>query len=377
MLLFYEFQLIRMNQFISFIRKEIYHITRDPLTLVIMLVLPVLMLMILGYAVSTEIKNTPFVVLDESKTPVTQRFIEKIRTNEYFSLTDYIDSVEDIEKSFREGTAKMAIIIPSTFGSDLGRAGSDIQVMVDASDPNEASTITNYFQLLLMQYQQEAMTNNQYIPFIQAEAKMLYNPQMKSAYNIVPGMIGMLMMLICALMTSISVVREKELGTMEILLVSPLKPVTIMFAKAVPYLAIAFIDVILVLIIASTVMNVPIAGSIFLILLLSFIYTFSALALGLLISTITQTQQTAMIASGVGLMLPSMLLSGLIFPVSSMPDILQWLSYIVPARWFIDALRNVMIKGLGFDAIWLQFSVLLFMAFVLMAISIRKFKSRL
>lgn len=366
-----------MNQFISFIRKEIYHITRDPLTLAIMLVLPVLMLMILGYAVSTEIKNTPFVVLDESKSPVTQKFIEKIRANEYFNLTGYINSVGDIEKSFREGSAKMAIIIPSTFGSNLGRTGSDIQVMVDASDPNEASTITNYFQLLLMQYQQEEMSGNQGSSIIQAEVKMLYNPQMKSAYNIVPGMIGMLMMLICALMTSISVVREKELGTMEILLVSPLKPATIMFAKAIPYLVIAFIDVILVLIIASTVMNVPIAGSLFLIMLLSFIYTFSALALGLLISTVTQTQQTAMIASGVGLMLPSMLLSGLIFPVSSMPYILQWLSYIVPARWFIDALRNVMIKGLGFDAIWIQFSVLLFMAFVLMTISIRKFKSRL
>jgi len=366
-----------MKQFISFIRKEIYHITRDPLTLLIMLGLPVVMLLILGFAVSTEIKNTGFVVLDESKTPVTQKFIDKIGANEYFSLAGYINTANEIEQSFQSGKAKMVVIIPSSFGNDLARTGADIQVMVDASDPNEASTIVNYFQIMLMQYQQEEAASQPNTQMIRSEVKMLYNPQMKSAYNIVPGMIGMLMMLICALMTSISVVREKELGTMEILLVSPLKPATIMFAKAVPYLAIAFFDVIMVLIIATTILEVPIAGSIFLIMSLAFVYTFSALALGLLISTVTNTQQTAMIASGVGLMLPSMLLSGLIFPISSMPDILQWISYIIPARWFIEALRDVMIKGLGFEAIWKQALILLFMAVVLMNISIRKFKSRL
>lgn len=366
-----------MKQFISFIKKEIFHITRDPLTLIIMLVLPVIMLLILGFSVSTEIKNTGFVVLDESKSEITTRLIDKMDANEYFTLTGYVNTVEEVEKSFRKGDAKMAVIIPSTFGNEVGRTGTDIQLMADASDPNEASTIVNYFQSILMQYQQEQAKSNTNTPVIRPEVKMLYNPQMKSAYNIVPGMIGMLMMLICALMTSISVVREKELGTMEILLVSPLRPTTIMFAKAIPYLAVAFLDVILVLILARFALGVPIVGNLFLILLLSFVYTFSALALGLLISTVTKTQQTAMIASGVGLMLPSMLLSGLIFPVSSMPDILQWLSFIVPARWFIDALRDVMIKGLGFEAIWIQFSVLLLMAILLMNVSIRKFKNRL
>lgn len=366
-----------MRQFISFIRKEIYHITRDPLTLGIMLVLPVVLLLILGFAVSTEIKNTSFVVLDESKTPATQKFIDRIDANEYFSLAGYLYTADDIEKSFREGKVKIAIVIPASFGNELARTGTDIQVMVDASDPNEASSIVNYFQQILMQYRQELMTGKQDTQMIRAEVKMLYNPQMESAYNIVPGLIGMLMLLICALMTSISVVREKELGTMEILLVSPLKPAVIMFAKAVPYLVVAFLDVILVLIISSVVLGVPIQGNIFLIMLLAVIYTFAALALGLLISTVTDTQQTAMIASGVGLLLPSMLLSGLIFPVSSMPDILQWISYIVPARWFIEALRDVMIKGLGFEAIWRQFLILSCMAFVLMAVSIKKFKNRL
>jgi len=366
-----------MKQFISFIRKEIYHITRDPLTLVIMLVLPVIMLLILGFAVSTEITNTSFAVLDESKSTVTEKLIKKIDANDYFKLAGYLNTADEVEKVFQKGDIRMVVIIPSSFGNDIGRTGSDIQLMVDATNPNDASTIANYFQTIMMQYQQEEAKAGTAGPIINPEVKMLYNPQMKSAYNIVPGMIGMLMMLICALMTSISVVREKEMGTMEILLVSPLKPVTIMFAKAVPYLAVAFLDVIMVLLLATFVLDVPIVGSIALILLLSLIYTFSALALGLLISTITNTQQTAMIASGVGLMLPSMLLSGLIFPVSSMPDILQWISYIIPARWFIDALRSVMIKGLGFEAIWIQFLVLLSMTIILMNISIRKFKNRL
>lgn len=367
-----------MKQFFSFIQKETYHIVRDKMTLVIMLVLPVIMLVILGFAVSTEIKNTSFVVLDESKSTISQQFIEKIDANAYFNLAGYLHTADDIEKSFRRGDCKLAIIIPSQFGNDLIHTGdADIQVMVDATDPNEASTLTNYFQMVLMQYQQEMAASNQVPQFINAEVKMLYNPQMKSAYNFVPGLIGMIMMLICAMMTSISVVREKELGTMEILLVSPLKPTTIILAKAVPYLIVSILDVISILLMAYFILGVPIAGNIFLIMLLSVVFTFSALALGLLISSITETQQAAMMASAIGLMLPSMLLSGLIFPIESMPVVLRALSYIVPARWFIEALRDVMIKGLGFSSIWIQFLVLLGMTTVLLTVSIKKFKNRL
>lgn len=366
-----------MKQFISFIKREIYHITRDPLTLTIMLVLPVVLLLILGFAVSTEVKNTPFVVFDQSKSVASSQFIEKVSNNKYFTLAKYLNSVEEIEKSFQKGDCKMAVIIPSQFGNDLLHTGNaDIQVMVDASDPNEASTLANYFQMIVLQYQQENVSPV-HAQFINMEAKMLYNPQMKSAYNFVPGLIGMIMMIICAMMTSISVVREKELGTMEILLVSPLRPTTIIIAKAVPYLLVSIMNVISILLMAYFILDVPIAGNVFLIMLLSVIFTFSALALGLLISSITETQQAAMIASAVGLMLPSMLLSGLIFPLEGMPDILRGISYIIPARWFIEALRDVMIKGLGFKAIWVQFSVLLVMTIFLLTVSIKKFKNRL
>lgn len=367
-----------MKQLISFIKKEFYHITRDPLTLIIMLVLPVVLLMILGFAVSTEIKNTSFAILDESKSAESHKLIEKISNNKYFSLTGYLNSANEIEKTFQKGSCKMVIIIPSQFSNDLLHTNNtDIQLMVDASDPNEASTLVSYFQMVMMQYQQEISKGVQNAQFINAEVKMLYNPQMKSAYNFVPGLIGLIMMIICAMMTSISVVREKELGTMEILLVSPLKPTTIILAKAVPYLIISILNVISILLMAYFILDVPIAGNVFLIMLLSIIFTFSALALGLLISSVTQTQQAAMIGSSMGLMLPSMLLSGLIFPIEGMPAILRGISYIIPARWFIEALRDVMIKGLGFSAIWMQFSVLLVMTIILLTVSIKKFKNRL
>jgi len=367
-----------MKQFFSFIRKETYHIIRDKMTLTIMLVLPVIMLAILGFAVSTEIKNTSFVVLDKSKSAESLQFIEKINANAYFSLNGYLNTDDDIQKAFKRGDCKVAVIIPPQFANDLLHTGNtDIQVILDASDPNEASTLSNYFQMLLLQYQQEMAAANQIPQFINMEVKMLYNPQMISAYNFVPGLIGMIMMLICAMMTSISVVREKELGTMEILLVSPLKPSSIILAKAVPYLVVSILDVVTILLMAYFILGVPVAGNIFLVMLLSLVFTFSALALGLLISSITQTQQAAMMASAVGLMLPSMLLSGLIFPIESMPAILRALSYIVPARWFIEALRDVMIKGLGFSSIWIQFLVLLGMTATLLTISIKKFKNRL
>lgn len=367
-----------MKQFRSFIKKEMHHITRDPLTLTIMLVLPVVLLMILGFAVSTEIKNTPFAVLDGSKSAESRKLVERISNNKYFSMIGYLNSADEIEKTFQKGKCKMVIIIPSQFSNDLLHTNNtDIQLMVDASDPNEASTLVNYYQMVMLQYQQEISKGTQSAQFINMEVKMLYNPQMKSAYNFVPGLIGLIMMIICAMMTSISVVREKELGTMEILLVSPLRPTTIILAKAVPYLIISILNVISILLMAYFILDVPIAGNVFLIILLSIIFTLSALALGLLISSVTQTQQAAMIGSSVGLMLPSMLLSGLIFPLEGMPTILRGISYIIPARWFIEALRDVMIKGLGFSAIWIQFSVLSVMAIILLTISIKKFKSRL
>lgn len=367
-----------MKKLFSFIKKEFYHILRDPLTLLIMFVLPIILMSILSYAVSTEIKNIPFVVLDQSKSTDSKELIEKINANAYFELKANYNTAEEVESAFQKGLCAMAIMIPSDFAdAALHFGASDIQVMVDASDPNQASTMTNYFQAEVMAFQQAKNKCTGVHSSIRTEIKMLYNPQMLSTFSIVPGLKGMMLLLICTLMTSIAVVREKELGTMEILLVSPLKPQVIIFAKAIPYLLISIVDVMLILLLSNHVLDVPINGSVFLLMLLALVYIFTALSLGMLISTVTQTQQAAMIAAGVGLMLPSLLLSGLIFPIEGMPAILRGISNIIPARWFIEALRDVMIKGLGFDAIWKQFTILLGMCVVLITVSIKNFKNRL
>lgn len=347
--------------------------------MLMLLAMPVVQLIIFGFAITNEIRNTPFAVLDESKDATSTQLIEKMDGSKYFDLIGTLTSSAEIDKDFQQGKIKMALVIPANFGNDLLHAGSaDIQVLVDASDPNEASTIISYGQQIIMQYQQQDLMKGKSIPYmIRPEVKMLYNPQLESAYNFVPGIMGLILMLICAMMTSISIVREKEQGTMEILLVSPIKPLFIVLAKAIPYFFISIVDVIMILLLSTFVLNVPIAGNIVLILFLSMVFTLSALSLGMLISSVTQSQQAAMLISGVGLMLPTMLLSGLIFPLENMPWILRMISNIIPAKWFITAIKDVMIKGLGFASIWQECSILFGMTAFLLIFSIKRFKNRL
>lgn len=367
-----------MKQFFNFVKKEIYHISRDKRTLFILLAMPIIQLLIFGYAITTDIKDIRFVVLDQSQSTESGQLIEKFAGNKYFAYKYNLHSFDEIEKCFHRGEAKLAIVIPSDFSPELKHSGAaKIQLLVDASDANEASISSAYGQQIIADYQQ-SLSSNAKIPYrIFIEQKMLYNPQLISSYNFVPGIIGLILMLICAIMTSISIVREKEEGTMEVLLVSPIKPVYIVLAKAVPYLIIAFTNVLSILAISYFLMGVPIVGNIFLILFLSVLFLISALSLGLLISSLVNTQRVAMILSAVGLMVPTLLLSGLVYPIENMPLPLQWLSNIIPAKWFILAVKDVMLKGMGFDAIASECSILILMAVVLLTVSIKQFKSRL
>ena len=367
-----------MNHFSNFVKKEFLHIFRDFRTILMLIAMPVVQMIIFGFAITNEIKNTPFGVLDESKSNVSARLINKINGSMYFKLSGYYHSSEEIETAFRQGKIKTALIIPSGFGNDLYHVGTaDVQMLADASDPNEASTVAAYARQIIMQFQQEEMSNHSAPYLVRPEMKMLYNPQLKSAYNFVPGIMGMILMLICAMMTSISVVREKEQGTMEILLVSPIKPLYVILSKTVPYFLVAMIDVVCILLLSTFLLDVTIAGNIVLILFLSMTFTLSALSLGLLISSVTNSQQAALLVSGVGLILPAMLLSGVIFPIENMPLILQALSNLIPAKWFTSAIKDVMIKGLGLSAIWKEFSVLAGMTIFLLVFSVKRFKNRL
>ncbi|MDR2389506.1 MAG: ABC transporter permease [Tannerellaceae bacterium] len=362
----------------SFIKKEFLHILRDPLSLLMMCLFPLVQMAVLSYAVSTEIKHIPFVVMDEAQSADSRALVEKLRGNAYFEWVGEVKGPGELEGAFRKGLCAMGVVFPPGFGGEPLRGDVlEVQVLVDASDPNQAAAMANYLQAEVMDHLRAGGQAKEPGSGIVTEVKMLYNPQLLSSFSIVPGLQGMVLLLICATMTSIAVVREKELGTMEVLLVSPLRPRVIIIAKAIPYVLVSLVDVALILVLSNVAIGVPIRGNLALLLAFSLVYIFTSLSIGMLISTIAETQQTAMIAAGVGLMLPAILLSGLVFPVESMPGALRVLSHVVPARWFIEALRDVMIKGLGFEAVWRQFLILSGMCAFFTVVSIKKFKNKL
>ncbi|MEG1499137.1 MAG: ABC transporter permease [Bacteroidales bacterium] len=367
-----------MKQFWAFVLKEFYHIFRDKQTMLILLLMPVVQVFLFGYAITTDIKNSAIVILDSAQDEHSRRLIADLNASAYFHVESILQSSSQIDATFRKGKIKIAILIPEDFGSRLDEGKkAPVQLIVDASNPNEANIITNYVYNIVGNYQQELLKNMPIAGVISTDVHMLYNPQLKSAYTFVPGVIGLVLMLICTLMTSVSIVREKELGTMEVLLVSPSKPIYIIFSKTIPYFVISMCNVITIVLLSVFAFDVPIRGSIALLIGSSITYIFTSLALGLLISTISKTQQIAMIISLVGLMLPTVLLSGLMFPIESMPGILQWISNIVPATWFIQMVKTIMIKGLGFAYIWKEWCILLGMTILFIAISVKRFKVRL
>jgi ABC-2 type transport system permease protein len=370
----------KMNQFKAFIIKEFYHILRDRTTMAILLLLPILMLILFGYAITTEVRNTKVAVYDPSKDAGTLGIITKLETSEFFEITDYLAHPDEIETVFQKGNVGLILVFGERFHENMMHTGEgQIQLLADGSDPNQATAIINYATNIIAAYQREQINRvGQSIPYqITPEVKLLYNPQMKGAYNFVPGVMGMILMLICAMMTSVSIAREKELGTMEILLVSPMKPIFIILSKVVPYFFLSIINLTTILLLSVYLLKVPIAGSLFWLIVVSLEFIFVSLALGLLISSLVDKQLIALLISGMALMLPVMLLSGMMFPLENMPWFLRWLSEIIPAKWFIMAVKKIMIKGLGYSSITKELLILGSMAVVLIAVSLKKFKTRL
>lgn len=367
-----------MKQFLVFTRKEFYHIFRDRWTMMMLLALPIIMVILFGFGITTEIKNTKFAVYDASRDIATHGIVNKIENSEYFTLHGYLTNPNQIESIFKKGEVGLLIVFSENFYENMVRIGdAQVQLITDGSDPNTASTLTSYASRLIAEYQAEKFDFNQ-IPYqIRTEVKLLYNPTMEGAYSIVPGVMGMVLMLVCALMTSVSIAREKELGTMEVILVSPMPPILIVLSKVVPYFVISLVNFTNVLIIAVFLLELPIAGSLLLLYFISIVFIFVALSLGLLISSAVDKQLVALLISAMGLMMPVVMLSGLMFPIENMPFILRAVAQIIPAKWYIEAVRNVMIKGLGFSGVLEQLGVLTLMAVVLVTASLKKFKIRL
>ncbi len=367
-----------MKQFLAFVQKEFYHIFRDARTMLILLGMPIVQIVLFGFAITTEVKNSQVAVYDLSKDATTQQIIQRIQANEYFTVVADLNSPEEIDEIMKKGKASMVLVFDDDFQNNMLHTGqAAVQLIVDATDPNQATTMANYATSIIMQYAQEVSTAQTDAFFINVDTRMLYNPQMEGAYNFVPGVIGLILMLICAMMTSIAIVREKERGSMEVLLVSPMKPIFIIIAKAVPYFTLSIVNLFTILLLSVFLLKVPIAGSLLLIILASLLFILVALLLGLLISNVVQTQVAAMLASGMALMMPTMLLSGMMFPIESMPPVLQWISSIIPARWYIDMIRKLMIQGVDGIYVLKDFGVLAFMAFVLLVVSLKTFKKRL
>ncbi len=376
--MFVNCQLSIMKQFSSFVKKEFYHILRDRRTMLILLGMPIAQIIIFGFALTNEVKNSKIAILDNSLDIASTTLTREINASRYFDIEKNLTNYKSIEAEFKTGKIKMVVVFPQSFSEDLQHFyKAQIQLIADASDPNVANTLTNYATAIIMDYQNR-ITNERKLPYtIHTEVRMLYNPQLKGAYSFVPGVMAMVLMLVCTMMTAITIVREKEMGTMEVLLVSPVQPLKIVISKAVPYLLLSMVNIMSILLLSVFVLDVPINGSLFLLIAVSILFTLTSLALGLLISSATDSQQTAMFISLVGLFLPTVMLSGFMFPIENMPWPLRLISNIVPAKWFYTIVKSVMIKGVGFSLIWKEVLVLTGMMFFFLALSIKKFKIRL
>jgi ABC-2 type transport system permease protein len=367
-----------MKQYITFVRKEFFHVLRDKKTLFILFGMPVMQILIFGFALTNEVKNSQVVVLDQAKDIASQRIIGRIESSRYFEIEKGLLSQSEIESAFKQGRIKMAVVIPSGFNEKLLHENkAQIQLIADATDPNTANMLVNYVSAIILSYQQE-LNNTEQVPYrITPEVRMLYNPQLKGAPNFVPGVMALVLMLVCVMMTAISIVKEKETGTMEILLVSPFKPMLVILSKATPYLFLSLVNVISILLLSVFVLDLPVNGSIFLLLGESVLFIITCLSLGIFISIKTDTQQIAMMISLMGMLLPTMLFSGFMFPIENMPIPLQVISNAVPAKWFYIIVKSIMIKGLGIAAIWKETLILAGITVFLLFISFKSFKIRL
>ena len=362
----------------GFIIKEFYHIFRDVRSMLILFGMPVVQVLIFGFAISTEIRNAPVAILDHSNDYVTQQITNILLSSGFFIRGDQVTNEDQIQQIFRKGKVKEVIVFEKDFAKNLeNEREAHVQLIADASDPNIANLIVNYTNAIIQSYQQEYFKGMALPVEIVTESQMLYNPGLKSVFMFVPGIITILLMLISAMMTSISIAREKEMGTMEILLVSPLNPVQIVTGKVIPYVLISFINALTILLMSFFIFKMPLEGNMILLLLESILFIVMALSLGIFISTVSNSQQMAMMLSMFALMLPTILLSGFIFPIENMPFLLQLLSNIMPPRWFIIIIKSIMLKGLGIQYVWKETLIIAGMTVFFIALSIRKFKIRL
>jgi len=368
-----------MKSFAGFVVKEFKQIYRDKRTLIVLFGMPVIMMIMFGFAIRNEVTNAEIGILDWSKDEATRNITQKLEASDAFQITAYLQNENEVSKLFRKGNVKGIVVFMPDFEQNIVRTKqADIQIITDATNPNLANLIQSYVSNIIRDYTQEIKpTADREKAGIIPKVRMMYNPELRSVNLFVPGLIAVILMLVSTLMTSISITREKEMGNMEILLVSPLKPYHIIIGKVLPYLVLSVVNVLTILVLAKFVFEVPFQGSYALFFGEAGLFILAALALGVFISSAAKDQQTAMMISLAGLLLPTVLLSGFIFPVKSMPEILQWISHFIPAKWFLIIVRGIMLKGSELIMVWKETLILASMTIIFIAFSLRKFKVRL
>lgn len=366
-----------MNALRGLLKKEWRHIMRDKRTLAVIILMPVVQVILFGYAIRTDVKDIRLVVVDPAPDYVTLEIRHRLEATEAFRTVTVLQTTERLNQLFQKGQAEEAVVFEPQFASRLERGlPARIEVIADATEPNTGSTRQNYAMAVIRQYERD---RGEPAPGVQISAQLRtrFDPTAESSHLFVPGLMAFVLTIISALMTAISLTREKETGTMEALLVSPLRPWQIIIGKVMPYMVVGFVTVILVIVEARLVFQVPLRGSVVLLLAEGLLYILVSLSLGMLISSKTNSQRVAMMGAMIGTMLPTMLLSGFIFPIESMPTVLQWVSNIIPARWFVTIARSIMLKGTGLAYLWQETLILCGMAAALLVLSTRSFHTRL
>lgn len=364
------------------IYKEFIHIVRDPRSLAVMFLIPVVQLVLLGYAVTTDVEHLPTVVLDQDLTRQSRDLIAAYRASNYFDITRYVSSEDELGRLIDKGTHRAGLIIPFGYGRDLEKLGkAQAFFVIDGSDPTVASTAFPAAQTIAQAQSLELAVrliglDPENLPGIGVHARIWYNPDMKSVNFMIPGLIALILQFLTTMFTSLSIVRERERGTIEQLMVTPIRPPELILGKVVPYVAIAFFNLAEILVIGVVWFGVPIRGSLALLLGLSVIFLLTTLGMGILISTIARTQQEAMYLSFFTL-LPALFLGGFLFPLEAMPQVLQWMSYAVPLRYMLIIARGIILKGVGLRILVKEVIAITIFGILIFGVAARRFRKRL
>jgi ABC-2 type transport system permease protein len=361
----------------AFVVKELHHILRDRQTLTILLLMPLVQVVLFGFALRSDVKDVRVVVVDPTPDHATIALRNRFASTPRFSVVATAATTDAIEPFFRRGQADVAVVFEPGFGNQLeGETPARILIAVDAADPNTGTTMLTFARSVIVGQEAEWSRSANQLR-INIVTRMRFNPTLESVNLFVPGLIALVLTLVSALMTAISLSREKERGTVEVLLVSPLRPWEIIVGKVLPYLALAFANVITALVAAWAVFHVPFRGSLLLLLAESLLYSLVGLAIGVLVASKTSSQRAAMLTAMLATLLPNTLLSGMIFPIASMPVPLQVITNVVPARWFITIARGIMLKGIGITYVWRETLILAVMMLVAISVAVRSFKPRI